>query len=74
MSASTRRSKTSLMAIGWHLVLTHDGVVMTGSTSVKCRIISKLTEPDPMITAARSSVTGTVPAERTRPTSCRLDR
>jgi hypothetical protein len=38
---------------------THLGVTMTGSTSVKYRSISKLADPDPMMTPARISTVGT---------------
>ena len=63
------------MAIGWQRVwVTHRGVTMTGSTSVRWRNISNDALPEPMMTAARSSTTGTGPDASTRPTSCRLDR
>ena len=39
---------------------------------MRWRSISKLALPDPMITAARNSVTGTGPSASTAPTSCRL--
>ena len=64
----------SRTAIGWHLVRTHFGVVITGRTSVRERSISKEREPDPMITAARTSVTGVAPEARMLPTSWRLLR
>ena len=57
------------MAIGCTCVSTHLGVTIAGSTSTRFRSISKLAEPDPMMTAARSSVTGTGPEASTRPTS-----
>ena len=57
------------MAIGWQRLSTHRGVTMTGSTSTRYRSISKLAEPEPMMIAARSSVTGTGPSARIWPTS-----
>ncbi len=60
--------------MGWQRVWTQRGVTMTGRTSVRCRSISNETEPEPMITAARSSTSGTGPSARTRPTSWRDDR
>ena len=62
------------MEIGWHRVCTHFGVTITGSTSVRYRSISKLADPEPITTAARSSTVSTGPAARTVPTSCRLRR
>ena len=47
------------MAIGWQRLRTHLGTTITGNTSTSERSISKLALPEPMITAARSSVTGT---------------
>ncbi len=44
---------------------------MTGRRSVKYRTISKLTDPEPTMTAARNSITGTPLAARMRPTSWR---
>ena len=74
-SAATRQCSTSAMAMGWQRVwVTHRGQTITGSTSTRCRSISKEALPEPMITAARSSVSGTVPDPRIRPTSCRLAR
>jgi hypothetical protein len=67
---ATRYAKTSAMPIGWHLVfVTQRGQIMAGSTSARLRNISNDALPDPMITAARSSVTGIVPAASTCPTS-----
>ncbi len=57
--------------IGWQRVSTHPGVIMTGSRSVKYRIISKLTDPEPTMTVARNSITGTPRAAKMRPTSWR---
>ena len=63
----------SLIAIGWQRVrVTHRGQIIAGSTSTRWRSISNDALPEPMITAARSSVTGTVPPARIRPTSWRL--
>ena len=62
------------MAMGWHLVSTHLGVTITGSTSTRYLSISKLAEPAPMITPARISTTSTPVEASTRPTSCRLSR
>ena len=63
------------MAMGWQLVrVTQIGATMAGSTSTRLRSISKEALPEPMMIAARSSVTGTGPAASSRPTSCRLDR
>ena len=45
------------MAIGWILLCTHFGAVIAGSRSVRCRIISKDAEPDPMtMPACRTTV------------------
>ncbi len=60
--------------MGWQRVRTHCGVTMTGSTSTRWRSISNDALPEPMTTAARSSVHGTGPEARTRPTSWRLAR
>ena len=63
------------MATGWTRVrYTHRGTTMAGSTSTMLRSISKLALPEPMMTAARSSVTGTGPSARVRPTRWRLSR
>ncbi len=62
------------MAMGCTRVSTQRGVTIAGSTSTRLRSISKLADPEPMMTAARSSVTGTGPDASTRPTSCRLAR
>ena len=58
--------------MGWHSVSTHLGVTMTGRTSVRYRSISKLAEPAPMTTAARSSTVSIGPSASTSPTSWRL--
>jgi hypothetical protein len=55
-------------------LLTHRGVTITGSRSVRYRSISKDAEPEPMITAARSTVVGTPLASRISPTSLRESR
>ena len=47
------------------LLMSIFGTTMTGSTSTRLRSISKLALPDPMMMAARSSVTGTGPAAST---------
>ncbi len=44
---------------------------MTGSRSVRYRSISNEAEPEPRITAARSTVVGTPESSRMRPTSAR---
>ncbi|MNY37917.1 hypothetical protein D3C86_1725070 [compost metagenome] len=48
------------MAIGWHFVFSHLGVIITGSLFTKSRIISKEALPDPTIIPARNVVSGTV--------------
>ena len=73
-STPTRYVITFWTAIGWHGVFTHFGVIMTGNRWTRYRRISKEAEPEPMIIAARSTVTGT-PAEASAPsTSRREDR
>lgn len=52
-------------------VRTQLGVTITGSRSVRYRSISKDAEPDPMMTAARSTAVGTPDSSRIRPTSLR---
>ena len=47
------------MPIGWQRVPTQRGVIMTGRRSVRWRRISNDALPEPMIAAARNSVTGT---------------
>ena len=47
------------MAIGWMRVKTHRGQIITGSRSVRWRIISNDRLPEPTMIAARNSVTGT---------------
>ena len=64
----------SRIPIGWQRVATHRGVIMTGRRSVRCRRISNDALPEPMITAARNSVTGTPAAASSAPVSCRLAR
>lgn len=70
----TRYRSTSRTAIGWIRVETQLGVTMTGSRSVRYRSISKDAEPEPMMTAARSTVTGTPASSRMRATSARERR
>ncbi|GAA3127173.1 hypothetical protein GCM10017687_47400 [Streptomyces echinatus] len=67
----TRRRRTSRTAIGWIRVRTQLGVTITGSRSVRYRSISKDTDPEPMMTAARRTAVGTPEASRMRPTSAR---
>src|ERR1035438_9412740 len=51
-STPTRYVSTFWTAIGWHGVLTHFGVIMTGNRWTRYRRISKDAEPEPMIIAA----------------------
>ncbi len=74
VAAPTSSRSTSRTAIGWIRVSTQRGVTITGSRSVRWRSISKEAEPEPMITAARSSAVGTPLARSTRPTSTRERR
>ena len=53
---------------------TQRGATMTGSGSLRARIISKDREPEPMTIEARSSMTSTPAARKTPPTSRRLRR
>ena len=66
---AVRYESTSRIAIGWQRVRTHFGVVIAGSTWVRWRSISNDIDPEPMMTAARNSVTGTPEEASTRPTS-----
>ncbi len=70
----TRYRSTSRTAMGWIRTSTHRGVIITGSRSVRCRSISKDTDPEPMMTAAWSTVVGTPEASRISPTSRRESR
>ncbi len=70
-AAPTRQRSTSRTAIGWIRVSTQRGVTMTGSRSVRYRSISNEAEPEPITTAARSSVTATPPSRRARPVATR---
>lgn len=70
----TSRRSTSRTAIGWMRVRTQLGVTIAGSRSVRYRSISNDADPDPMITAARSTAVGTPEARRMRPTSARERR
>ena len=47
--------------MGWHLVLSHFGVIITGSLLTKSRIISKEALPEPTIIPARKVVVANVP-------------
>jgi hypothetical protein len=44
------------MAMGWHSLLTHRGVTITGRRLTSCWTIRKLALPSPTMTAARSVV------------------
>jgi hypothetical protein len=57
--------------MGCSRLSTHLGVIITGSRSVRCRSISKLADPEPMTTAARSTAVGTPEASSTSPTRSR---
>ncbi|MDL1942130.1 hypothetical protein FBQ99_07255 [Chloroflexi bacterium CFX2] len=59
------------MAIGWDLFFNHAGPGMTGNNSVMKRIISNEMLPEPAMTPARNSVTGTLPCRRVLPVSMR---
>ncbi len=65
----TSQRSTSRTEMGWQRLSTQRGVTIAGRTSTRYRSISKLADPDPMMSAARSSVTGTGPSARTRPTA-----
>ena len=62
------------MPIGWQRVPTQRGVIMIGSRSVRWRRISNDALPEPMMIAARNSVTGTPCAASSFPVCCRLAR
>ena len=47
------------MEIGWILLRTHFGVVITGSRSVRCRIISNDADPEPTTMPACSTTVST---------------
>lgn len=47
---------TFLIAIGWQRVLSHFGAIIIGSFSTKSRIISNEVPPEPIIMAARKTV------------------
>ena len=53
------------MAIGSIRLSSQAGPGISGSTSVRCRIISKDTEPEPMITPASKASAGTGPSSST---------
>ncbi len=56
-----KNSKTSLIAIGWHLVLSHLGVIITGSLLTKSRMISKEALPEPTMIPALKVVDAKFP-------------
>ena len=62
------------MAMGWHSVRTQRGVIITGRCSTRLRSSSKEALPEPMMTAARNSVTGTPCEASSAPVSWRLAR
>ena len=62
------------MAMGWQSVRTQRGVIMTGRCSTRLRSSSKEALPEPMMMAARNSVTGTPCAASSAPTCWRLAR
>ena len=55
-----RKLITSLIAMGWLLVLSHFGVIITGSFSTRSRIISNDALPEPSMIPARRTVSGTL--------------
>ncbi len=60
--------------MGWILLCTHFGVVMTGRRSVKCRIISNEADPDPTITPACNTTVSMPESIRMSPTTFRDSR
>ncbi|CAB4573641.1 unannotated protein [freshwater metagenome] len=60
--------------MGCVLLLTHFGVVMSGKRCVKCRSISKLAEPEPIMIPARSSMTATEVEANCSPAIARDDK
>ena len=72
-SAGVVAGLIGVMATGWHSVVTHFGVTITGSLSTRYRRISNEAEPAPMIIAARKVVTGT-PLEASSFSTCLRDR
>lgn len=62
--------------MGWVLEWTHLGVIIIGSFSTRCRIISKLTEPAPMIIPALNQMHCSLPGQALKisPVSMRLLR
>ncbi|MHB1583224.1 MAG: hypothetical protein ACYCU7_03145 [Acidimicrobiales bacterium] len=74
MTASTSILRASLTAIGWQRVVAQRRVTMTGSTSNRLRSISKLADPEPITTRARSSATSAGVEASGGPTACRLRR
>ncbi len=63
--------ETSVIAIGWHLVLSHFGVIITGSLLTKSRIISKEALPEPTMMPALKVVMAKRPVLRTSSTAFR---
>jgi hypothetical protein len=51
-----KKSNTSFIAIGWHFVFNHLGVIIRGSLLTKSLIISNDALPDPTIMPALSAV------------------
>ena len=58
-------------AMGWDLFFIHAGPGTMGHNSVMKRIISNEMLPEPVMTPARNSVTGTLPSRKTFPVSMR---
>ncbi|MNY26485.1 hypothetical protein D3C86_1603380 [compost metagenome] len=59
-----RNSKTSVIAIGWHLVFSHFGVIMMGSLLTKSRMISNEALPEPTMIPALKVVVAKIPVFR----------
>ena len=60
--------------MGWHFVLSHLGVIITGSLLTKSRIISKEALPDPTIIQALKVVNGTIDFAKILSTFLRDDK
>ena len=60
--------------MGWDLFFIHMGQGIMGNNSVIKRIISKEMLPEPAMTLARNSVTGTLPCRKVAPVSMRERR
>ena len=54
--------------MGWHLVFSHFGVIITGNLLIKSRIISKEALPDPTIIPALKVVVANFPVFKTSST------